>query len=207
MSTPLLVLVCLIFPSRGPVDERTADRGPKGERVRQYTKTWTDDYGNYNKQVYRAYTKTLKDEQGEDVPVELWHGKATGFHKNGARSWEVEYRNGKREGEFTSWAENGTRTCSATMQHGELHGPFRQWASDGRKMREETYKKGKPHGEARWWDRDGNLLTVGTYRAGKPWAGTFIEYVTLRGDASYPVIRRYEDGKQASEKRLHGNGW
>src|SRR5690348_9478340 len=78
----------------------------KSPPVIEYTKIWTDDYHNYNKVVYPAYTKALKDETGDEVTIEVWHGLATGFHKNGKKAWEVEYRDGKREGDFTSWADN-----------------------------------------------------------------------------------------------------
>jgi hypothetical protein len=203
---------CLIVPLLGlagepPVTKLPGDRGPEGQRVREYTKVWTDDYGNYHKDVYHAYTKTLKDEQGEEVTVEIWHGKATGFHKNGKESWQGDYRDGKREGEFTMWADNGTRTNLATWQHGLIHGKYYQWDRDGRKMREETYEKGKLNGETRWWDRDGNLLTTGTYRDGKPWTGTFPELVTAPGDFRYEVICQYEGGKKVSEKKLRAKWW
>src|SRR5262245_14299953 len=112
---PLVAPPCLILPLLGlaaepPTDKSLAHQKIEGRWVTKYTKVWIDGYHNYHKEVYQAYTKTLKDEQGEEVRVEIWHGKATGFHKNGNKSWEVDYRNGKREGVFTSWADNGVRT-------------------------------------------------------------------------------------------------
>jgi hypothetical protein len=209
---PLAVALCLTMPRLGTAGEppgakSPGDRRPQGQRVREYTKTWTDDYGNYHKEVYRAYSKPLKDERGEEVRVEVWHGKATGFHKNGNKAWEGDYRDGKREGEFTSWAENGVRTGLGTFQHGLLHGKAYEWRGDGRKKSEQTYEKGKLEGKARWWDADGNLLATGTYRDGKPWTGTFPEWVTPPDDSSYGVIRRYEAGKTVSEKKLRGDWW
>src|SRR5262249_44463191 len=111
----LLVTEQLAAEKSKQAAQSPAGRGPEGQRVRQYTKVWTDDYGNYQKDVYRAYTKPLKDEQGGEAPAEIWHGKATGFHKNGNKSWEVDYRHGKREGEYTSWADNGVRTGLGTF--------------------------------------------------------------------------------------------
>jgi hypothetical protein len=210
LSVPLAVPFCLVTTLLGLAGEPPAakspdGRGPQGQTVRKYTKVWTDDYGNYHKDVYLAYTKTLKDEKGDEVTAEVWHGKATGFHKNGSKSWEGEYRNGKREGEYSSWSENGTRTGLATFRHGLLHGKYSEWNRDGRKMREETYVMGKLNGEARWWGRDGTLLTTGTYRDGVPWAGTFPELDSSPG--ARWVIRRYEGGKQVSEEKLTENWW
>jgi hypothetical protein len=206
----LAIAFCLIVLLPGLADEpATANvpdiHRPPGRPVTKYTKVWTDDYFNYHKEVYYAYTKTLKDEHSEEVTVEIWHGKATGFHKNGTKSWEVEYRDGKREGTFTSWADNGSRTGLATWQRGLMHGKYIQWNRDGRKMLEQTYEKGKLNGEARDWDRDGNLVATGTYRDGKPWTGTFPELDSSPG-ASW-MIRRYEGGRKVSEEKLTGNWW
>jgi hypothetical protein len=183
-------------------------RRPEGHPVTKYTKVWTDDYHNDNKVVYRAYSKTFKDELGDEIAVEIWHGKATGFHKNGKLRWEVDYRDGKREGEFTSWSEDGVRTGRGTFQRGRPHGKSYEWSRDGRKTSEATYEQGKLNGEARWWDTGGQLLTTGTYRDGVPWAGTFPEVNTSpRSSLSRWVIRRYEAGELVSEDPLTGNWW
>ncbi len=50
-----------IFPARADESLKTksSDKsGPVNHMVREYTKEWTDDYGNYHKDVYVAYTKT-----------------------------------------------------------------------------------------------------------------------------------------------------
>ncbi|HEY7312383.1 MAG TPA: hypothetical protein VH643_23670 [Gemmataceae bacterium] len=212
LSIPLavtfgLVATLLSLAGQPPAPKSADGREAEGQRVRKYTKVWTDDYHNHNKEVYLAYTKTLKDEKGVEYAVEIRHGKATGFHKNGNKFWEVEYRHGKAEGEFTNWAENGTRTALMTCRNGLGEGKYLQWNRDGRKMREEIYEKGKLNGEARWWDGDGKLLTTGTYRDGVPWDGTFPELESPPGENSRWVIRRYEDGKKVSQEKLTGNWW
>ena len=98
-----------------------------------------------------GYDKTLKDDTGQEVVAEIWHGRAIGFHENGQKAWEVMYREGQREGEFVTWVESGARTSVAQCENGLLHGKYLQWASDGRKVREETYRRGKLDGIARWW--------------------------------------------------------
>jgi hypothetical protein len=204
-ATLILIATRLSTACVPPATKSPVGRETEGQTVRKYTKIWTDDYGNYHKDVYLAYTKTLKDEKGNDIATEIWHGKATGFHENGNTSWEGEYRDGQREGDYTSWSDNGTKTGRATYNHGLLQGKYTQWNHDGRKMREETYANGKLNGEARWWDMEGNLLTTGTFRDGAPWAGSFPEL-----DAS-PVahwsVRRYEAGKKVSEEKLSTNWW
>src|SRR5262249_18279297 len=112
---PLFTLMAILSTHAG---ELSVPKSPEGLSLRRDTKVWIDDYGNYHKDVYLAYTRTLEDEKGYEVLAEIWHGKATGFHENGNKAWEGEYREGKREGEFASWADNGTRTALATYQHG-----------------------------------------------------------------------------------------
>ena len=150
------------------------EQRPGGQTIREYTKQWTDDYFNFNRVVYRAYTKTLKDETGLEIEAEIWHGLATGYHENGKQAWECIYRSGRREGEFSMWAENGARTYLVHCEAGLVHGKSTQWASDGRKVREETFRRGKLDGVARWWAPDGKLACEGTYKNGRPWDGTFV---------------------------------
>jgi hypothetical protein len=209
-SMSLGVPCCLVATMLGlagelPKGKPGHEKGSDGQRVRKYTKEWTDDYGNYNKDVYLAYTKTLKDEKGAEVVAEIWHGKATGFHENGSKSWEGVYRHGKREGEFTTWSKDSTRTGFMAFEQGKMHGKYTQRAEDGRKMREETYEKGKLNGEAHWWDGDGKLLLTGTYRDGLPWTGKFAE-LDSSPRATW-VVRRYERGKRVSEEKLTGKWW
>ena len=97
MTRPLLrslvlVALCVVAPTLvGRADEPARGESP-GERVRKYTREWTDDYYNFHKEVYEAYTATLKDEKGRDVVAEAWHGKATGYYKDASKSWEAVYR-------------------------------------------------------------------------------------------------------------------
>src|SRR5262245_12179670 len=112
---PVGVVCCLA--AAGPAGEAVAqpdvERQAPGQTVRRYTKEWRDDYHNYSRVVYHAYTNVLKDETGFEVAAEIWHGRAIGYHKNARKAWEVVYRDGRREGEFTMWAENGARTVVA----------------------------------------------------------------------------------------------
>ena len=208
---PFSILLCLAtvgFTGEPASAERDPERGPDGQRVRQYTKRWTDDYYNDHHVVYSAYDRTIKDSTGAEFTVETWHGRATGYHKNGQKAWEAVYRDGKREGRFTSWAANGTRTILSQVEAGELNGSYMQWAPDGRKVREETYRRGKRHGEARWWAPDGRPAAAGTFRDGLPWDGTFVELDPLPRSRS--VVRRYERGQRVSEEDVPGgssNWW
>jgi hypothetical protein len=181
-------------------------RGPGGQPVRKYTKEWRDDYHNQNRVIYHAYTKVLRDDTGTEVDAEIWHGRATGYHQNGRKAWEGDYREGKREGEFTMWAENGARTGLSQFERGRLHGTYTQWSADGRKMREETYRRDRLHGEARWWAPNGQPTSAGMYRDGLPWEGTFIE-LDPTPPRSRKVIRGYEQGKKVSEETVPGDWW
>lgn len=183
--------------------------GPEGQTVRKYTKEWRDDYFNFNRVVYHAYTRTFKDEFGLEVSADIWHGRATGYHENGKKAWEGFYQAGRREGEFSMWAENGMRTGVAHWERGSLHGLYTQWASDGRKVREETYRRGKLDGETRWWTPGGKLAAEGTYRDGRPWDGTFVE-LDPSPPRSRSVIRTYQSGVRTGEEEVPGgsaNWW
>jgi hypothetical protein len=217
MTWPLLRAVLLVVPcalvatlsglTAEPHNDNSPDkRGPDGRLVRKYTREWTDDYHNYHKEVYTAYTRTLKTEKGIEVLVEVRHGPATSFHRNGRKFWEGVYRDGEREGEFTTWSREGIRTGLASYEHGQLHGLYTQWADDGRKMREETYAKGKLNGAARWWDTDGKLLVTGTYRDGRPWSGKFIDLESSATETRR-FVRTYEGGIKVGEERLTRGWW
>jgi len=206
-----LALVCLAFPllslaEDAPQGNPRDDRGPQGERVRSYTKIWTDDYSNDHRDVYRAYTKSIRDQQGQEYQVEIWHGLATGYHNNGQKSWECRYVNGQRDGEFRAWADNGQLTMQATVVMGRVHGLSTEWSGNhGRKMRELTYEQGQLQGRSRTWDMEGELLTDGLFRAGQPWEGSF----PLLDAASQGrwVIRHFEAGKQVREENLTRRWW
>ncbi|MEQ8791272.1 MAG: hypothetical protein RIC55_33730 [Pirellulaceae bacterium] len=209
---PLTVACCLTAAALAgePIARESAPaRGPAGQTVRKYTKQWRDDYFNFNRVVYHAYTTMLKDETGQEVSAEIRHGRATGYHENGQKAWEGDYREGRRVGTFSMWAENGARTNLSQWEDGAMHGTYRQWASDGRKIREETYQRGKLEGEARWWAPDGELACEGIYRHGRPWSGTFVE-LDPSPPRSRSVIRSYEEGEKTGEMEVPGgsaNWW
>jgi hypothetical protein len=94
MKTIFLAALVALISSLGPVRPAVAESMPsfnnttedkanaetvKSPPVTKYTKVWIDSYHNYNKVVYSAYAKALKDETGEEVTVEVWHGTATGY--------------------------------------------------------------------------------------------------------------------------------
>ena len=100
----LLILACPLFAQSSNFE---------GKRVRHFTKEWTDDYYNYNKEVYQAYNKSIKDTDGTEFLVEVWHGPMVCYRKDGTKRYEGVYRHGKREGLFSFWAVNGTKTGEA----------------------------------------------------------------------------------------------
>jgi ankyrin repeat protein len=189
---------------KSPPAKPAAEPDPGDQSSRKYSKAWTDDYGNNHKEIYRAYTKLIKDGQGKEKFVEIWHGPATAFHKNGAKAWQGEFRHGQREGIFDFWSEEGVQTGRATYRQGMMHGMYTQWDRQGRKMREESYTVDQLHGETRWWDTEEKVLMVGTYRNSAPWTGTFAE---RNSPGEGWVARQYENGSRLSEEKIARNWW
>lgn len=195
--------VLALAPAPVPPPDGPDERGNmvfEGTPVKKYTKQWISDFFHEHKEVYYAYTRTIKDKEGNEFEVEIRHGPMVSYYKNGKKFHEEIYRHGQRDGVFRMWAENGVLTSESHASGGKAHGKSTQWTNDGRKMREETYKDGKLEGEAVWWNADGETaMCKGINRDGKPWSGRFLELKPTKPNSSY-VIGVYEEGKRIGEE-------
>jgi antitoxin component YwqK of YwqJK toxin-antitoxin module len=118
-------------------------------------------------------------------------GKWIGWHKNGIKKIEGEYKAGKKEGKWIEWHENGIKMSEEEYKEEKLEGKRNAWYENGQIMTEEKYKEGNKEGkyilwynggikwregeykegieEGKWilWYRDGTKMREGEYKEGK----------------------------------------
>jgi len=73
-------------------------------------------------------------------------GKLYGFHPNGQKMHESNYKNGRIDGLAERWYENGQKESEANFKDGKLSGLKTAWYENGTVMYEFRYKDGKKHG-------------------------------------------------------------
>ncbi len=172
----------------------------EGRAVLQFKQGTTTDYGGYWEEIYHAYREPRKDTNGVERVVEVRHGPAVTFDREGRKRYATTYRHGQRDGLFTMWNEAGARTSETENVAGKVHGRSTEWDNQGRKWREQAYRDGRLEGETLCWDPTGNLEARGTYRAGQPWDGTFHELKQRNGKSGL-FIRTYKAGVFTGEER------
>ena len=73
-------------------------------------------------------------------------GKPVGIHsyyyENGNLFYEIEYEEGKRNGEYKKWSRNGQLILMCTYLDGKLDGEMKEWSKDGIIINHEVYKNG-----------------------------------------------------------------
>ena len=73
-------------------------------------------------------------------------GKLYGFHPNGQKMHESNYKNGRIDGLAERWYENGQKESEANFKDGKLSGLKTAWYENGTVKYEFRYKDGKKHG-------------------------------------------------------------
>jgi antitoxin component YwqK of YwqJK toxin-antitoxin module len=74
------------------------------------------------------------------------------FNKNGNKTQEMNYKNGKNNGLHTSWYENGKKSLEVNYKDDEEDGIETFWDENGQKGAETRYKNGKKNGVETFWD-------------------------------------------------------
>ena len=88
---------------------------------------------------YRNGDGTNEDKNG--IPIHGRQSKWAFWHKNGFKSDEQTWKNGKRDGVFTSWHYNGVRASEITYINGNINGMWTYWNERGEKEREGTVEE------------------------------------------------------------------
>ena len=86
--------------------------------------------------------------------------KYEGYHKNGQKSEEGTFKDGKEDGKWTyyyQYFDNGKKKYERTYKDDELDGIWTSWYDNGQKMKEGSYKDGEEI-SSKCWDEDGNEI-------------------------------------------------
>lgn len=99
--------------------------------------------------------KQLLSERGYDAEGQLCYERlfnyilsdgneerVTFYHENGARKFEVNFKNNKHNGLFTIWYENGRLLMRKSIINDTVHGTCSEWNKKGKLMFEYTYNNG-----------------------------------------------------------------
>ena len=91
--------------------------------------------------------------KGSDTP---YTGKVFGFHENGKKSLEKNYKDGKWDGLNTIWYSNGQKMSERNLKDGKEDGLWIAWHPNGQKKKEETFKDGEPVEDSeKFWNSKG----------------------------------------------------
>jgi TonB family protein len=101
------------------------------------------------------------------------NGLYTWYYPSGAKSCEVPFQNGQREGVAVSWYDNGQVRERGEYHHGQRTGRWLTVHSNGQKRSEGHYEAGIPTGEWRYYYNNGQLAAVEQENSGKLPALTF----------------------------------
>ncbi len=108
---------------------------------------------------------------------------------------EINYKDGKPNGQMIAWYGNGQKRYETTHKDGKRIGKWITWYENGQKRNEATFKDGKENGKSIAWHENGQKRVEGTYKSGKK-NGKWIEW-DENGQKSSEKI--YKDGKQIKE--------
>ena len=95
-------------------------------------------------------------------------GKSYALHPNGQKYFEVNYKDGKKNGLFVSWDENGKKSSERNLKDGKKEGLEVFWHENGQKSIEGNYKDGKEDGLMVEWYKNGQKSIEYNYEDGKP---------------------------------------
>ncbi len=88
------------------------------------------------------------------------NGKYIGYHENGRKKYEENYKDGKMEGKQEEWYKNGQKQYDGNYKNGKKDGKHEWWYENGQKIYEENYKDGKRVGKHKGWYENGQKIVV-----------------------------------------------
>ena len=126
------------------------------EGLTEYQVYWEPAYSRY---VQHGYYEGFHEDGALRVAGQYRHGNRIGlwieWYQNGKKKGEINWADGKPEGEVTEWYENGQVRNRGTWKEGGRHGQSTWWYETGIKEKEVTYVDGEPHGVWTYWDSTG----------------------------------------------------
>ena len=109
-------------------------------------------------------TTTITYVVGENEP---FTGTQVRYHKNGSKTAEIPYIDGKIHGTEVRYHKNGNKKEEASWVDNKLHGTKIDYYEDGSKKYEITIVNGKAHGTAIMYGWDGSKASETFYENGK----------------------------------------
>jgi antitoxin component YwqK of YwqJK toxin-antitoxin module len=94
---------------------------------------------------------------GSDTP---YTGKVFRLYKNGQKSGEINYKDGKQDGLETDWEKNGQKTIEKNWKDGKPDGLWLRWHDNGQKNEEVNWKDGKLISR-KYWNSKGEPVDFG----------------------------------------------
>ncbi len=79
------------------------------------------------------------------------NGLGTGWYETGQKKYEVNYKNGYKDGIESWWHESGRKRKRINWNNGNAEGAFIIWFQSGDKRYEAHYKNGEKDGVEREW--------------------------------------------------------
>mgnify|MGYP001231357275 CR=1 FL=1 len=159
ISLPLLLGGC------GGKDESTTETKPVGEKVLEVTnevkpeepvaETKPELEGVNRDELERR--KDIVYLKGSDTP---YTGKSFELYKDGQKRYEVNYKDGKKDGLETNWHQNGQKTIEKNWKDGKPDGVWAIWHKNGEKQEEVNWKDGKIISR-KYWNSKGEPVDSG----------------------------------------------
>ena len=162
VSLPLLLGGCgekVIFERVGEVKTVEVDSKEKDftkGKPKQKEINFDDDL--YSQDYETFYIK------GSDI---LYTGKAFTFYKNGQKCREINFKDGKEDGNTITWYENGKLSVESNYKDGKKDGLTVLWYKNGQKQGESNFKNGKKVGLFVTWHENGQKSYEGNFKDGK----------------------------------------
>ena len=140
-------------------------------------------------------TTTITYVLGENEP---FTGTEVRCHKNGSKTAEIPYIDGKRNGTMIWYSRDGSKSFEMPYVDGKIHGTEVRYHKNGNKKEEASWVDNKLHGTKIDYYEDGSKKYEITIVNGKA-HGTAIMYGWDGSKASETV---YENGKEISRKEF-----
>ena len=79
------------------------------------------------------------------------------YYENGTKKYDIEYKNGKIDGNAKYWDVNGDLINVVSYNNDLFHGKWIDYYSNGNIQHSINYTFGQKHGEETWYYESGNI--------------------------------------------------
>ncbi len=125
-------------------------------------------------------------------------GKLECYYRNGKKSIEGEFQNGRMQGHWLEYYSDGTVKEDELFSNGEREGVQKRFYPDGKPEEVETYYAGEVDGECRYYYPNGNVKRVEYWTLGEEWA----KWSFYNEQGALMVTRQFCGGVQLNENEI-----